>query len=560
MTSSTRVPAAVAAFDASADVFDGRFGTWASVAAQRRAVRRHLVGAFPPGARVIELGGGTGDDAIFLALKGRDVLLTDGSARMLHRAAEKADAQGCADRVNTAVFVLEEIEEFAAEWRASGGEPFDGAFSNFAALNCVADLRAVARGLAALLRPGAPALLVFFGPFPPGEVVVQLARGDPRAAVRRLARGPVPARVGGVDFTVHYPSPREVVGAFAPEFRRVRTRGVGIFVPPSAAEPAISAHPRLLGALEALDRIAERPLALLGDHVLVHLERTAAHVTPRGSTLDSPATRVSAEALRRFRTAYAEHRASEGRGLGGGDEVRSLPYVCSGAAAVQWRVRARSFERFISMVLDPLAREVAPRPLHLLDLGAGNAWLSCRVRALGHRATAVDLRVDDIDGLGVLEGDASGPAAPPDRVAGSFEALPITDDAADIAVFNAAIHYALDLGRALAEACRVVRAGGHIVVIDSPFYDSAAHGEAMVAQKHARARAQFGRLAPDLLALPFIEFLTADGLARASEPFGLAWRRHRVRYPLGYELRPLLAKLRGRRVPSRFDVWEATAP
>ena len=98
------------------------------------------------------------------------------------------------------------------------------------------------------------------------------------------------------------------------------------------------------------------------------------------------------------------------------------------------------------------------------------------------------------------------------------------------------------------------------VVIDSPFYDSAAHGEAMVAQKHARARAQFGRLAPDLLALPFIEFLTADGLARASEPLGLAWRRHRVRYPLGYELRPLLAKLRGRRVPSRFDVWEATAP
>lgn len=561
MISSTRVPAAVAAFDASADVFDGRFGTWASVAAQRRAVRRHLVGAFPPGARVLELGGGTGEDAIFLALKGRDVLLTDGSERMLYRATEKAVAQGCADRVDTAVLVLEEIEEFAAEWRSRGGELFDGAYSNFAALNCVADLRAVARGLAALLRPGAPALLVLFGQFPPGEVVVQLARGDPRTAVRRLARAPVPARLGGVDFTVHYPSPRKVAGAFAPEFRRVRTRGVGIFVPPSAAEPAISAHPRLLRALEALDRIAEAPLALLGDHVLVHLERTASHVVPGEGTLTpAPPARVSAEALRRFRTAYAEHRASEGRGRGGEDEVRALPYVRSGPTASQWRVRARSFERFISMVLDPLARELGPRPLHLLDLGAGNAWLSCRVRALGHRATAVDLRVDDVDGLGVLAGGASGPAAPPDRVAGSFEALPIADDAADLAVFNAAIHYALDLERALAEACRVVRAGGRIVVIDSPFYDSAAHGEAMVAEKQAQAEARFGLLAPDLLALPFIEFLTADRLARASEPFGLAWRRRRVRYPLAYELRPLLARLRGRRAPSRFDVWEAKVP
>ena len=331
-------------------------------------------------------------------------------------------------------------------------------------------------------------------------------------------------------------------------------------MPPSAAEPTISAHPRLLRALEALDRIAERPLALLGDHVLVHLERTAPPVAPEGSTLTLPTARVSPEVLRRFRTAYAEHRATEGRGQGGEDEVRSLPYLRSGPAAPQWRVRARSFECLISLVLEPLAREGGSRPLHLLDLGAGNAWLSCRVRALGHRATALDLRVDTIDGLGVLTRGASGSPAPPDRVAGSFEALPIADDAADIAVFNAAIHYALDLERAVAETCRVVRSGGRIVVIDSPFYASAAHGEAMVAEKHAQSRARFGLLAPDLLALPFIEFLTADRLARASEPFGVAWRRHRVRYPLSYELRPVLARLRRRRAPSRFDVWEAKVP
>ena len=50
----------------------------------------------------------------------------------------------------------------------------------------------------------------------------------------------------------------------------------------------------------------------------------------------------------------------------------------------------------------------------------------------------------------------------------------------------------------------------------------------------------------------------APNRAAASRGLGLAWRRHRVRYPLWYELRPLVARLRGRRAPSRFDLWEAT--
>jgi hypothetical protein len=58
------------------------------------------------------------------------------------------------------------------------------------------------------------------------------------------------------------------------------------------------------------------------------------------------------------------------------------------------------------------------------------------------------------------------------------------------------------------------------------------------------------------MALPFIEFLTRERLARAAPR--LDWTRHRVRYPLDYELRPLRAALLGRRPPSRFDLWVAT--
>jgi hypothetical protein len=61
---------------------------------------------------------------------------------------------------------------------------------------------------------------------------------------------------------------------FAPWFKFESRQGIGIFVPPSAAEPWISGHPRLLAILEKLDRVVTRPLAPLGDHILYRFERT----------------------------------------------------------------------------------------------------------------------------------------------------------------------------------------------------------------------------------------------------------------------------------------------
>jgi hypothetical protein len=60
----------------------------------------------------------------------------------------------------------------------------------------------------------------------------------------------------------------------SPWFRLESRRGVGLFVPPSAAEPWISSHPLLLKSLELLDRAASVPFAPLGDHILYRFVRT----------------------------------------------------------------------------------------------------------------------------------------------------------------------------------------------------------------------------------------------------------------------------------------------
>jgi ubiquinone/menaquinone biosynthesis C-methylase UbiE len=260
------VQVATQAFDAIAGDFDARFQPWRSVAAQRRAIRTELIGAFPPGARLIEIGGGTGDDALWLARQGYDVLMTDASPAMV----AAASAKGVQAKVAAAEDFCELADELAAK------PSFDGAYSVFAALNCASNLRSFAEGTARVLRPGAPLMLVVFGTCCPGEMLVETLRGRPRNAFRRFRRGDVPARLGGREFTVRYHRRRDLERMLSPWFRLVSRRGIGIFVPPSAAEPWISSHLRLLGALEAVDRLAGRPLAPFGDHILYRFERTGA--------------------------------------------------------------------------------------------------------------------------------------------------------------------------------------------------------------------------------------------------------------------------------------------
>lgn len=260
----------VIAFDAIASTFDLRFEAWRSVAAQRRAVRAALLQAFPAGGHILELGGGTGEDAAFLSKRGFDVLLTDPAPAMVALAKTKLEPLGSKAEIAAG----EELEEFASRYLSAGGALFDGAFSNFAPLNCILDLGTVARGLAQLLKPGAPAMLVLFGTFCPGEMVTEVLRGRPHLALRRCKLGEMPARLAKREFHIIYHRRAALLRAFAPWFVLDKRLGIGVAVPPSAAEPWISNQPRLLATMEAFDRTFARSLPIFGDHVLYQFRRT----------------------------------------------------------------------------------------------------------------------------------------------------------------------------------------------------------------------------------------------------------------------------------------------
>lgn len=275
--SSLQVQFKAAPFDAIASVYDRTFTSSLIGRAQRGVTTRALDGLFRQGQRVLELNCGTGIDAIHLASRGIEVLACDISSRMIEeacqRAAETLHGSVSRSKASFRVLATEDIGMLRQEGLSGY---FDGAFSNFAGLNCVKDLPAAAGNLEALLRPGARVLLCLFGRFCLWEILWYLGRAMPGKAFRRLRAGGTIGQLGeGVTVNVHYPSVRDLTRIFAPQFTLKRWKGVGVAIPPTYMEELAQRFPKLLDGLANLDsRLGSCPLVrATADHVLLVFER-----------------------------------------------------------------------------------------------------------------------------------------------------------------------------------------------------------------------------------------------------------------------------------------------
>jgi SAM-dependent methyltransferase len=207
---------------------------------------------------------GTGEDAVWLARRGVEVLATDISPAMLRQAEDKAANSVTATRPRFRVLAWEDLGSLDEGL-------FDGLLSNFGGLNCVADLDVVARSAAARLRSGGVAMLCIMGPVVPGEWIWFGLRGEPAKAFRRLRRGG--AEWSGIP--IRYPSIGRVRRAFSRDFRMLRVSAIGALLPPSYSEPLLGRFPALIRVLDAIERRCESiwPLPYLADHYLLELER-----------------------------------------------------------------------------------------------------------------------------------------------------------------------------------------------------------------------------------------------------------------------------------------------
>jgi SAM-dependent methyltransferase len=187
------------------------------------------------------------------------------------------------------------------------------------------------------------------------------------------------------------------------------------------------------------------------------------------------------------------------------------------------------------------------RPLKILDLGAGNGWLSNRLAARGHTLAAVDLGINDWDGLGAhrhYETDFI-------CLQAEFDHLPLEDNQVDLVIFNASFHYSVNYEVTLREALRVLRPEGWVVVMDTAVYQNQSSGQQMVAEREAAFLRQHGFASNTL---PSENFLTYGRIQELATAVNLQWQ---LIWPIPTWRRLarwLKVKLRRQREPAKFPL------
>jgi 2-polyprenyl-3-methyl-5-hydroxy-6-metoxy-1,4-benzoquinol methylase len=255
-----------------------------------------------------------------------------------------------------------------------------------------------------------------------------------------------------------------------------------------------------------------------------------------------------------FVSDYEQIRRAEGRGSDSSDYYLALPYRdLSGQNQSQWSIRARTFRYLSKWILPQLKTSARPNP-RVLDVGAGNGWLSHRLASMGFRPVAIDLLINDRDGLGAAKHFINHLPTMFPRIQAESTHLPFASGQFDAVIFNASFHYAESYSDVVSEAVRCLKPGGMIIVADSPRYRKESSGEQMVAERRAAFLKRFGTESDSIHSR---EFLTDKRLKDLEKEFELRWQSHTPYYGLRWSMRPLLAHLRRRREPARFRIYTA---
>ncbi len=161
-----------------------------------------------------------------------------------------------------------------------------------------------------------------------------------------------------------------------------------------------------------------------------------------------------------FEAYYRQAREKEGRWYP--DEVvKKLPYAHTKEHhSNEWRLRVRSSVRMLQLIA------MSPDLNRIMDLGCGNGWFSRRLAGLeGKTVWGVDLN------QGELEQAARLFKAPNLEFvyADIFNDWP-THPTLDVIVVNSAIQYFENLPRFVERMFQLLRPGGELHILDSPFY------------------------------------------------------------------------------------------
>jgi len=257
------------AFDTQAPLFDDLYSSNPIIQYKRARVRDVALKALKPGARILELNAGTGEDAIFFTQNGFFVHATDISEGMQNILKSKVKDSGLERLVTTEICSFTELQALKNKG------PYDMIFSNFAGLNCTDRLDKVLLLFSDLLTPNGIIVLTILPPFCLWEMMVAL-KGDFKTAFRRFfASKGAAAKIEDVNFKCWYYKPSFVIGTLKRDFSLLTHEGLCAIVPPSYMEKFPFKYPTIYKKLTELeDRFRSSwPWKNIGDYYVISFRK-----------------------------------------------------------------------------------------------------------------------------------------------------------------------------------------------------------------------------------------------------------------------------------------------
>ena len=155
-------------------------------------------------------------------------------------------------------------------------------------------------------------------------------------------------------------------------------------------------------------------------------------------------------------------------------------------------------------------------PLDVADIGCGEGYLTLETARWARTVTGID-RSDDVleraKSLGARRGVTN-----VEWKKGDFARLPLRDASVDVALLSQALHHASDPERAIAEAVRIVRPGGRLLVLDLR-----QHNQTWVRARYGHHRLGFSPSALEALLLGggLTDVRVTTGAKKAGDPFAV---------------------------------------
>lgn len=229
----------------------------------RPAFQNILMQSIQHGNKILDLGCGTGEDALFLAKKGFSVTGVDISQKMIEIAEKKAVTKDYNENLQ---FFCSDMEIFIIE----NTNKFDVIFSNFNAVNYVRDLNSFSANASTALNENGKLIFTVLNKISASEVFYNFVRLNLKRSWKAIFNR---KELLLTDLNTFFP------GIFSNFFKNhfyvKRITGIGIFIPPHNLTGMYNKLSFVLPLLFRLEKLTASvfPFYCFSDHYIIEMQK-----------------------------------------------------------------------------------------------------------------------------------------------------------------------------------------------------------------------------------------------------------------------------------------------